>query len=204
MPSREVAAARATGTRTRTRPGDTERWSRESERQPDVVHRAPAGYADVLAHLKERIRAAQLKASVAVNRELIALYWDIGREIVERQERDGWGSAVIERLSVDLQREFPGQTGFSPRNLRYARSFYLAYARGSASLQQTAARLPSRSGATPMLPQPVAQLASGSATPPIVPQPVAELAAPTPPEPLTHIPWGHNRLLLDRLDDPAV
>src|SRR5690348_7462755 len=176
MPSREVAAARATGTRTRTRPGDTERWSRESERQPDVVHRAPAGYADVLAHLKERIRAAQLKASVAVNRELIALYWDIGREIVERQERDGWGSAVIERLSVDLQREFPGQTGFSLRNLRYARSFYLAYSRGSAIVQQAAAQLPSRSGATPILPQAV-----------------AEFVGPTLPEPLTHIPWGHNR-----------
>ncbi|HET7564315.1 MAG TPA: PDDEXK nuclease domain-containing protein [Gemmatimonadaceae bacterium] len=177
----------STRTRAHTRSNGTERWSRESERQPDVVHRAPAGYAAVLAHLKERIRAAQLKASVAVNRELIVLYWDIGREIVERQERDGWGSAVIERLSVDLQREFPGQTGFSLRNLRYARSFYLAYSRGAAILQQAAAELPSRSGATPILPQAV-----------------AEFGGPTLPESLTHIPWGHNRLLLDRLDDPAV
>src|SRR5690242_15311502 len=176
MPSRDVATERtSTRTHAHTRSNDTERWSRESVRQPELVHRAPAGYAAVLAHLKERIRAAQLKASVAVNRELIALYWDIGHEIVERQERDGWGSAVIERLSVDLQREFPGQTGFSLRNLRYARSFYLAYSRGSAILQQPAAQLPSRSGAAPILPQPVAELESGSAQgQPIVPQPVAE------------------------------
>ncbi|HEX6964553.1 MAG TPA: DUF1016 N-terminal domain-containing protein [Gemmatimonadaceae bacterium] len=160
MLSTEVADARtstsARSAHTRERPADIEHWSREGAHHPHVPSRAPAGYAAVLAHLKARIRAAQLQASVTVNRELMALYWDIGREIVERQERDGWGSAVIERLSVDLQREFPGQTGFSLRNLRYARSFYLAYARGSAILQQAAADLPSHSGSTPILPLAVA------------------------------------------------
>lgn len=77
----------------------------------------PSAYGDWLAKLEKRILAAQLKASLAVNRGLIELDWDIGREIVRRQEREGWGRSAIERLAGDLGREFPGVEGFSARNL---------------------------------------------------------------------------------------
>jgi predicted nuclease of restriction endonuclease-like (RecB) superfamily len=81
----------------------------------------PAGYAALLEDLKVRIRTAQVKAALSVNRELIALYWHIGRSIVERQRTEGWGKAVVDRLANDLQREFPSVAGFSPRNIWYAR-----------------------------------------------------------------------------------
>lgn len=75
-------------------------------------------YAAFVAGLKARIQSARLSAARAVNRELILLYWDIGRGIVEKQQPHGWGESVIDRLSHDLQKTFPGATGFSPRNLR--------------------------------------------------------------------------------------
>ncbi|MBD0361454.1 MAG: DUF1016 domain-containing protein [Coleofasciculus sp. C3-bin4] len=80
-----------------------------------------------LKDLKGRIRAAQVKAALAVNKELILLYWQIGCEILARQKEQGWGSKVIDRLAKDLKREFPDITGFSPRNLKYMRAFAEAY-----------------------------------------------------------------------------
>jgi len=77
--------------------------------------------------LKKKIRSAQFKAALAVNRELIHLYWDVGEEIVERQEKDGWGSSVIDRIARDIQNEFPGIEGLSRTNLGRMRAFYLAY-----------------------------------------------------------------------------
>jgi predicted nuclease of restriction endonuclease-like (RecB) superfamily len=82
----------------------------------------PAGYPELLQDPKSRIRDAQLRASFAVSRELVLLYWSIGREILERQRAEGWGAKVIERLSHDLQIEFPGVEGYSPRNLKYMRT----------------------------------------------------------------------------------
>ena len=87
----------------------------------------PEGYESFLSELKERIRTAQLRASVAVNRELIALYWQIGNGIVERQKTHRWGNAVLDRLGDDLQKAFPGLSGFSRTNLYRMRAFYLAY-----------------------------------------------------------------------------
>src|SRR5208337_1688865 len=87
----------------------------------------PEGYDDFLQNLKRRIQAAQVKAVFAVNRELILLYWHIGREILERQRVAGWGAKVIERLAADLHREFPGMTGFSRTNLLYMRAFAEAW-----------------------------------------------------------------------------
>lgn len=84
-------------------------------------------YNDFLSHLKERIRSAQIKAALAVNSELITLYWQLGREILQRERTEGWGSKVITRLSKDLKREFPDTKGFSPRNLRYMRALAEAY-----------------------------------------------------------------------------
>ncbi len=73
--------------------------------------------------LKRKIREAQLKAVINVNKELIFLYWEIGKSILERQKQEGWGSKVIERLSKDLMNSFPEMKGFSPRNLKYMRRF---------------------------------------------------------------------------------
>jgi predicted nuclease of restriction endonuclease-like (RecB) superfamily len=84
-------------------------------------------YVHLLTEVKERIRSAQYEALKAVNKELVGLYWDIGRMIAERQEMSGWGRSVVKNLSADLRREFPGVAGFSMQNLWYMRQFYLEY-----------------------------------------------------------------------------
>ncbi|MBA3714122.1 MAG: hypothetical protein H0W76_16970 [Pyrinomonadaceae bacterium] len=84
-------------------------------------------YAALLGDVKERVRAAQYAALKAVNRELVGLYWDIGKAIVERQAGASWGKAVVENLSKDLRAEFPGIQGFSTQNLWYMRQFYETY-----------------------------------------------------------------------------
>lgn len=80
-----------------------------------------AGYADLLAALKLRVRATQVRAARSVNTEVLRLYWSIGRDILQRQKVDGWGSKVVTRLASDLQREFPDQRGWSRSNLLYMR-----------------------------------------------------------------------------------
>ena len=87
----------------------------------------PEGYHALLGDLKERIRSAQIRAALSVNRELVLLYWNVGCEIAVRQQEYGWGAQVIDRLSADLRRAFPDMRGFSPRNLRYVRVFAAAY-----------------------------------------------------------------------------
>ncbi|MGH9854968.1 MAG: PDDEXK nuclease domain-containing protein [Blastocatellia bacterium] len=87
----------------------------------------PAGYAELLRELKARIRAAQIRAAVSVNRETVWLYWQIGRDILLRQQQQGWGAKVIDRLSSDLRVAFPEMKGFSPRNLKYMRAFATAW-----------------------------------------------------------------------------
>lgn len=84
-------------------------------------------YFALLDGLKQRIRSAQIKAALAVNQELIHLYWQIGYEILTRQQTNGWGSKVIERLAKDLKREFSDMKGFSLRNLQYMRALAEAY-----------------------------------------------------------------------------
>lgn len=98
-------------------------------------------YRILLEDLKRRIREAQVRAALAVNRELILLYWQLGKEILHRQDQEGWGSKVIDRLSGDLKREFPDVKGFSPRNLKYMRAFAEAYPE-AAIVQQAAAQIP--------------------------------------------------------------
>lgn len=83
----------------------------------------PADYANWLAGLKQRIAVTQQRAALAVNRELVLLYWHIGRDILERQQAQGWGAKVIDRLALDLTAAFPEMKGFSRRNLLYMRSF---------------------------------------------------------------------------------
>lgn len=83
----------------------------------------PSGYPLLLESLKERVRAAQVRAALSVNRELVLLYWQMGRDILQRQEQEGWGTKVIDRLAADLTHAFPEMRGFSPRNLKYMRAF---------------------------------------------------------------------------------
>jgi len=84
-------------------------------------------YVQLLETLKERIRSSRLRAALAVNEELILLYWGIGRDILQRQESAGWGAKVIDLLSADLKRDFSEMTGFSPRNLKYMRAMAEAF-----------------------------------------------------------------------------
>ena len=84
-------------------------------------------YSDFLFLVKEKIRKAQYEAFKAVNKELIMLYWDIGKQITEKQKQLGWGKAVVDNLAQDLQKEFPGIKGFSSQNLWYMRQFYGEY-----------------------------------------------------------------------------
>jgi predicted nuclease of restriction endonuclease-like (RecB) superfamily len=101
----------------------------------------PVGYPELFEVLKEKIRSSQLKASFAVNSELIQLYWEIGREILQRQQKEGWGAKIIERLAKDLKSTFSQMAGFSPRNLFYMKQLNEAYPELSI-LQQAAAKLP--------------------------------------------------------------
>jgi predicted nuclease of restriction endonuclease-like (RecB) superfamily len=93
-------------------------------RQSDAL---PADYPQFLAEIKARIAGARTRAVLAVNVELIALYWEIGHEILERQDREGWGAGVTKRLSVDLRREFADMKGLSETNLRHMRAFAQAW-----------------------------------------------------------------------------
>ena len=88
-----------------------------------AVEAFPPGYDEFLTDLKTWVRAAQVRAALAVNRELVVLYWQIGRGILERQRQEGWGAKVIDRLSQDLRREFLEMKGFSPRNFKHLRAF---------------------------------------------------------------------------------
>ncbi len=88
---------------------------------------SPGDYGELLVEIKQRIRSAQYEALRAVNKELIALYWDIGQMIVSRQQGETWGKSVVEQLAKDLQAEFLGISGFSARNIWNMRSFYLSY-----------------------------------------------------------------------------
>jgi predicted nuclease of restriction endonuclease-like (RecB) superfamily len=101
----------------------------------------PSGYLEVLEDIKTRVRTARIRASLSVNRELVTLYWEIGRLILQRQKAEGWGAKVIDRLSIDLTREFPDQKGFSARNLKYMRKFAESYS-DKKIVQQAAAQIP--------------------------------------------------------------
>lgn len=95
--------------------------------KPVSLSQAPAGYSDWLSELKTKIHSAQQRATLAVNQELVLLYWQIGQDILTRQEELGWGAKVIERLAHDLRTAFPDMKGFSPRNLKYMRAFAEAW-----------------------------------------------------------------------------
>jgi predicted nuclease of restriction endonuclease-like (RecB) superfamily len=101
----------------------------------------PVDYAAFVDEIKDRIRSAQVRAVVAVNRELVLLYWQIGQGILTRQRQQGWGAKVIDRLASDLHHAFPDLKGFSARNLKYMRALVEAFPDES-FVQQAVAQLP--------------------------------------------------------------
>jgi len=139
----------------------------------------PADFPILLKEIKSRIQQAQMRAMLSVNAELVPLYWDIGQMLDARQSQQGWGAAVIPRLSHELQNELPEIKGFSERNIDRMVAFYRAYPHPADFSPQLVAKL---------------------ATPPKVPQAVAksEQGADSL---LWSIPWGHHALLLEKVKD---
>ena len=134
-----------------------------------------ASYRQVLADIKQRIRHAQTRAVMAVNAELIRLYWEIGALIDARQQQEGWGTGVIPTLARDLHNELPEEKGFSERNIKRMLAFYREYSY------------------LEFVPQPVAQMAKNRK----VPQSVALFPA----ELLCALPWGHHAELMAKVKD---
>ncbi len=157
-------------------------------------------YVEFVTELKARIQSARISAARAVNRDLILLYWDIGRGILERQGKLGWGKSVVERLALDLQKAFPGMKGFSVVNLWRMRQFYAEHSTET-FLTQAARELKTYETTShkAILSQAVRELRSG----PLkrkqrvnLSQAVRDL--------LAAIPWGHHVNLLTRVKDPAA
>lgn len=137
-------------------------------------------YTDFLAEIKKQIRSSQAKAALAVNSALIEMYWNIGREIAEKQAAHSWGNRIIEQLANDLKKEFPGISGFSRANLFFIRRFYLFYA--DVKVQQ-AVRLLSDEEIS--MQQPVA-----------FSKDFANIGTF-----LAQIPWGHHILILTKIKE---
>src|SRR5262249_20856220 len=100
-----------------------------------------SAYAALLADVKDRIQKAQVRAALAVNQELVLLYWNVGRQILVRQNDEGWGSKVVDRLAKDLRAAFPDMKGLSRTNLLYMRAFAAAWP-DETIVQQAAGQLP--------------------------------------------------------------
>ncbi len=101
----------------------------------------PRGYAKTLGEIKQRIQQERLRVVLTANAAMVLLYWDIGRMILDRQEHEGWGARVIDRLAADLREAFPEMKGFSPRNLLFMRSFAEAYP-DAKNVKQLVSQLP--------------------------------------------------------------
>jgi predicted nuclease of restriction endonuclease-like (RecB) superfamily len=164
-----------------------------------AIPASPAeGYAGLLAAIKERVAKAQVRAHAAVCRELNLLYWQIGRDIVERQKREGWGRAVIEKLATDIQAAFPGLEGFSANNVWRMRAFYMAYASELPILAQPVQEL-EFGQKSQILAQPAQEISAESHSP-ILSQPATEI----PPVEILSIPWSHNLILIQKIKDPSI
>jgi predicted nuclease of restriction endonuclease-like (RecB) superfamily len=148
-----------------------------------------SGFAALVTEVKGRIQAAQTRAMLAVNAELVRLYWDIGRIIDERQQREGWGAAVIPRLASELRNELPELKGFSERNIKLMLAFYRAYPNPGEFVQRAVAALP---GATKS-PQLVAKIRPSEKVQP----PVAQLPATM----FWTVPWAHHVIIVQKVKD---
>jgi len=104
-------------------------------------------YAEWIAEVKHRYRSAQVKAAVKVNGEKLLFNWQLGRDLVQKKAEERWGAGVVEQVSLDLRREFPNEDGFSARNLRYMKQWYLFYTTEAAKLQRPVAEIMHQVGA---------------------------------------------------------
>ena len=140
-------------------------------------------YPEVLSSLKDKIRLAKQRASLSVNAELIAVYWEIGNAILEQQKMEGWGAKIISQLARDLKMEFPDMKGFSERNLKYMRAFAEAYTMSSI-VQPPVAQIQSNEKSNSNIQPSLAQIETKfSIVQPLVAQ----------------IPWTHHTIILDKL-----
>jgi predicted nuclease of restriction endonuclease-like (RecB) superfamily len=155
-------------------------------------------YTAFLATLKDRITAARLGAARAVNQELVRLYWDVGRAIVRKQTTRGWGEAVVETLAKDLQAAFPDTRGFSARNLRDMKRFYVAYS-DPQFWRQAVAKLPRTTNTAVGSIRKNVAATSGRR----MGHTGAPVSDDSPPPPLAQVPWGHHLLLLNKVLTPA-
>jgi|CXWL01.1.fsa_nt_gi predicted nuclease of restriction endonuclease-like (RecB) superfamily len=147
-------------------------------------------YAELLGEIKQRIRHAQARAWMAVNAEMIRLYWRIGQVIDSRQQREGYGTAVIPRLARDLHNELPEEKGFSERNIKRMLAFYRLYPHAALDAE--------------LVPQAVAQAAeppAGAAGVPVVPVASAKAFSAAL---LLAMPWGHHAVLMEKVKDAAA
>ncbi len=149
----------------------------------------PADFPILLKEIKTRVQQAQTWAVLAVNAELVRLYWDIGRMIAARQQQEGWGAGVIPRLARELANELPEVKGFSERNIGRMIAFYREYPNPTDFLPQPAAKLESAE----KVPQPAAQLEKAGKVP--------RLAAQLPDSILWSIPWFHQIVLMEKVKD---
>jgi predicted nuclease of restriction endonuclease-like (RecB) superfamily len=114
---------------------------------PEHQINLPQDYSELIFKLKNKILEERLKVTLSANASMILLYWEIGTEILQRQQKESWGAKVIDRLSFDLKKSFPEMSGFSPRNLKYMRKFAEAYPDKSI-VQRVVAQLPWRTNIT--------------------------------------------------------
>ncbi len=146
-------------------------------------------YRQWIVSIKKRIQASQIKAAIAVNRELLELYWFMGQQIIERQESAKWGDGFLVQMSDDLLKEFPEMKGFSHRNLKSIRQWFRFWNSALEIGKQPAAQLPPKGK----------QLVSQTETKqPLPNSPITPIA----PQLVSQIPWGHNILIIQKLSDP--
>jgi len=167
----------------------------------DATLAITADYRQFVEELKERVSSARLSAARRINHEMIVLYWDIGRGIVEKQKALGWGESVVEMVAGDLRAEFPEMRGFSAQNVWRMKQFYIAHSSDESlsQLVRELKRMP-KSRASDFLRQPVAELGGvevqAHPAPEFLSQAVRELVAAA--------PWGHHANVLAKLSDPVA
>ena len=150
---------------------------------------SPKWYAAWIADLKRRYRATQIKAAVSVNSALIEFYWNLGKDISEKfAEEARYGSRFFERVSHDMRLEYPNDSGFSPRNIRYCQGFYRLYSDAEILQQLVAKSVKAKRGASKM-PQVVAECGHRQLSDEIVQHVVAQLVS---------VPWGHHCTIIDK------
>ncbi len=162
---------------------------------------ARSHFAALLADVKDRIQSAQTRAMLAVNAELVRLYWDVGRLIDDRQRREGWGAAVIPRLAKALKNELPHVKGFSERNIDRMIAFHREYSNPADFSPQPVAKLSPHG----KVPQPVAELPPHARAPQAVAKSRESGATSDRRESLLWaIPWAHHVILIEKVKDHSL